>query len=73
MGKKQNLVSLKEAVKMLNEAHCNNPEVTKRNVLSVRALYNLLSAKKIGKYGPRHMRQVDMDELLAKYGPKKSA
>lgn len=70
---KKKLVTLKEAVEILNDAFQNDPNKTGRSVISIGGLYNALYKGKLTKYGSRHFRQVDVDELLAVYGPQKSA
>lgn len=73
MGKESKKVTLKEAVQILNEAFHNDPEKSGRDVITIGGLYNALYKKKLSKYGSRHFRQVDVDELLAVFGPKKTA
>ncbi len=70
---KKKLVSLKEAVVLVNEAFGNNPEKSGRDVVSIKTIYNALCAKKIKRYGSTHFRQVDVSEILNLFGPKQSA
>lgn len=64
------LVSLKEAIRVLNEAHCHDPEIEGKDIYAIGTLYNAISQKKLKGYGPRHARKVDVDELLLEFGPK---
>lgn len=70
---KKKLVSLKEAVELLNKSFGNDPGVSGKNVISLGCLYNALYKKRLTKHGARHFRQVDVDELLAVFGPKKAS
>lgn len=72
-AKKTKLVSLVEAVKLINEAYQNNPEVSGRDVISIKTIYNALSSGRLTRYGSFHFRQVDADELLKEFGPDKTA
>ena len=73
MSKKQKLVTLDVAVKILNEEHQNDPAETGRTVISKKTLYNAICSKKLKRYGPFHMAQVDVEELLKIYGPKQAS
>jgi uncharacterized protein YfbU (UPF0304 family) len=66
-GKK---VFLKEAIKLLNQAFGNDPEKSGRDIIAIKTLYNAISSKRLKAYGPRHMRQVDVEELMLEFGPK---
>lgn len=57
MSKTKELLSLKEAVKYINELHQWNSEKEGRDILSVGHLYNCINKKKIKRYGPRHAAQ----------------
>lgn len=70
MAKK--LVTLKEAIELLNDAHGIDPVKLGRNVFSERTLYNAVHNKRIKRYGPRHIVQFDSDEILRVFGPKKA-
>jgi hypothetical protein len=71
--KKQKLVSLVEAIVLLNEAYQNNPEKSGRDVVSKKTIYNALSSGRLKRYGSFHFRQVDVDELLKEFGPDRTA
>lgn len=71
MAKK--LISLKEAIIVLNDAHDINPENAGRDAYSTRSIYNAIHKKRIKRYGPRHFVQVDKEELLRLFGPKKAS
>lgn len=65
------LVTLDQAVDLLNKAHQIDPEVCGRDAYSKQTLYNAIYKKKLARFGPKHILQIDVDELLLKYGPKK--
>ena len=71
MAAKKKLVTLVEAVEIIDKAFDNDPEKSKReHVITKRTIYNALSSKKLTPYGTRHYRQVDVEELLNLFGPK---
>jgi hypothetical protein len=70
---KKKLVTLVEAVQIVNEAFQNDPEKSGRSAISKQTIYNALHSGRLTKYGSRHFRQVDVEELLNNFGPKKSA
>jgi hypothetical protein len=73
MRKQKKKVGLKDAIQLINSAFNNDPRVTGRDVISIGTLYNAIHSGKIKAYGPRHFRQVDIDEVLSIYNPKRSA
>ncbi len=68
---KKKLVSLKEAIDVLNDAFQNNPEKSGRDAISKGTLYNAISSKRLTAHGSSHFRQVEVEELLREFGPKK--
>lgn len=70
---KKKLVSLKEAIQILNNEFGNDPEKSGRNVVAIGTLYNAISNRRLKAYGSRHFRQVDVQELLHEFGPTESA
>ena len=60
------LITLDEAVKLINEKHQNNPQISGRDVYSKRTLYNKIFQKQLKRYGPKHMAQLDEAEVLEK-------
>lgn len=67
------LVTLKDAIDVVNQAHGIDPEKVGRAAISMQTIYNAISAKKLKRYGPRRIAQVDVDELLRVFGPKKAS
>lgn len=63
MGRK---LTVKEAIKLLNEKMQINPEVEGRNAYSVQTLYNMVYRGELKRYGPRHILQLDEMELVDK-------
>lgn len=72
MAAKKELITLKQAIGILNEAHGIDPEIEGRSVYSLQTLYNAISTKKLNRYGPTHMAKVDKEELLKVFGPKRA-
>lgn len=72
MAKKKKL-TINEALEFLNEAHGVDPAALGRNAYSKQAIYNAVHTKKLNRFGPRHILQLDADELLKVFGPKKVA
>lgn len=66
------LVTLKEAVEVLNKAHDIDPEKEGRNAYSIKTIYNAIHARKLRRYGLPHIAKVDSDELLKLLGPKQT-
>lgn len=66
------LVTLKEAIELVNQAHNIDPEKDGKTALSAQTIYNAINTKKMKRYGPRHILQVNVDELLKVFGPKKA-
>ena len=64
------LVSLKEAVQLLNEVYSNDPQKSGRDIISLKTLYNKIHLGKLKRHGPRHFCQVDADEILDMFGPR---
>ena len=71
-AKKAELLSLKEAVKFLNEIHQNDPLKSGRDVFSIGHIYNCIHQKRLQRFGPRHHAQVEKNELVKVLGPKKA-
>jgi hypothetical protein len=71
MGAKKELLTLKQAVEFLNEVHQNDKTKTGKDVYGEGTLYNAVSSKKLRRHGPRHMLQLEKDQLLDVFGPKK--
>ena len=69
----KNLVTLKEAIQILNEVHQIDPKKLGRNAFATQTIYNAIAKKKLKRYGPYHILQVDVEELLRVFGPKKVA
>jgi len=65
------LVSLDEAIKVVNEAFQNDPAESGRSVLSKGTLYNAFNKKRLTRHGTFHFAQVDVEELLREFGPKR--
>lgn len=72
-AKEPKLVSLKEAVILLNDAYGNDKEKSGRDVVSIKTMYNKINLGQIVRYGPKHFCMVDVNEILSLFGPKKSA
>lgn len=70
--KKSELISLKEAVDYLNVIHHNDPKKSGRDAFCIGHIYNCIHKKKLHRYGPRHLAQVDKHELEKLLGPKKA-
>lgn len=70
MAKKE-LVTLKEAVELLNQAHQNDKTKTGKDVFGEGSIYNAVSKKRLRRHGPRHMLQLEKEQLLDVFGPKK--
>lgn len=73
MAAKKKLLSLVEAIDFLNEVHQVDPTKAGRNVISIGTLYNAINKKRLTRHGPFHFAQVDADELLREFGPKRGA
>lgn len=71
--KKVKVVSLKEAIQILNDAYQNDPEKSGRNAIAMQTIYNALSNGRLTRHGSRHFRQVDVNELLNVFGPRKAS
>lgn len=71
--KKTELISIKEAVIFLNEIHHNDPVKSGRDAFTAGHIYNCIYKKKLQRYGPRHLAQVDKFEIEKLLGPKKAA
>ncbi len=70
---KSKLITLKQAVELLNQAYGIDPAIDGRPAYAIGTLYNAIAQKKLKRYGPTHLAQVDSEELLRVYGPKKGA
>lgn len=73
MAAKKELITLKDALDVLNEAHGIDPEEFGRSVYSKQTLYNAFHTKRLTRYGPHHIAKVDKEELLRVLGPKKAS
>jgi hypothetical protein len=73
MSPSKKLITLKQAVNLLNEAHGVDPYTDGRNAFNIGSLYNAISKKKLKRFGPRHLAQVDQDDVLRIFGPQRSA
>ena len=77
MGEKKKqqkkLVTLLQAIDLINEEFGNDPGASGRNVIAIGTLYNAISSKRLKAYGTRHFRQVDAEEVLLEFGPNQSA
>ena len=67
------LITLKEAIRVLNDAHFIDPIKEGRDAFSEKSIYNAVHGKKLKRYGPRHILQLDKAELLRLFGPKKAS
>ena len=65
------LVDLDNAIKLVNEAHQNDPQKSGKSFLTKGTLYNAFSSKRLTRHGPYHHAQVDVAELLREFGPNK--
>lgn len=72
-AKKSTIVSLREALFELNRAWKNDPTKTGRSIIAQKTIYNAISAKKIRRHGPKHFVQVELEQILDLYGPKKAS
>ena len=70
---KQKLVSLDEAVQIINEAWGNDPKKSGRDFISKKTIYNAIYDEKIKREGRAKFAMVFVDEILSLWGPKKSA
>ena len=70
---KVKIVSLVEAVDLLNKAYDNDPAKSGRDVISKKTLYNAISARKLKRHGRYSFAQVEVDQLLQVFGPKKAS
>lgn len=67
------LVTLKEAIQIINESFGYDPAKNdNKDLISIKTIYNALAAKKIKKYGKHSYRQVDVAEILMLFGPQKA-
>lgn len=71
--KKPKVVSLKEAIEVVNEAFQNDPAKSGRNVINIGSLYQALHHGKLKRYGSKSFRQVEVEELLSVFGPDKAS
>lgn len=67
------LVSINEAVIVLNNAWGNDPNVSGRNIAAKKTIYNAISLKRLKRHGNKKFAMVSIDELLAIWGPKRAA
>lgn len=68
----KDLITLKEAVDFLNQLHGIDPAKVGRNAFGMQHLYNLIHQKKLRRHGPRHIVQVEKQQLEILLGPKKA-
>lgn len=66
------LLTLKEAVDFLNELHGIDPNRAGRNAFGIQHLYNMIHQKKLRRHGPRHIVQVEKQQIENLLGPKKA-
>lgn len=71
-AKKTELLTLKQAVDFLNELHGIDPEKVGRNAYGTQHLYNMIHNGKLNRHGPRHIVQIEKDQLVNLLGPKKA-
>lgn len=67
------LVTLKEVIELLNDAHDIDPKKLGRNAYSEKTIYNAVHSKRVKRYGPRHIAQFDAEEIMRVFGPKKAS
>lgn len=61
------LLTIDEAIVFLNNIHQINPD-SGRNVYSKKTLYNMIHKKRLKRFGPRHLVQLDQDDLIRVLG-----
>lgn len=70
--KPKKLVSIKDGIKILNEAYGLDREEIGRDVYSPQTIYNAIYKRVLKRYGPKHFVMLDVDELLSVFGPKRA-
>lgn len=64
------LLTLKEAIELLNRVYQIDPAKHGRDVFAKGTIYNMISRGELKRYGPRHILQLDESEVLAKLGQR---
>lgn len=66
MGAARKLITLDEAIDLINKHYGYDPEKHGKGVYTKKTIYNMVHKGKLGRHGPRHMLQLDEDEVILK-------